>query len=72
MNAEQGRDEFRSLMIRLLKHTPHEKLLTEGVKPVRRPYVYLTESADLPADVGKRQGEGVIVEWRRQGPDRRA
>ncbi|PZM62362.1 RNA 2'-phosphotransferase [Paenibacillus dendritiformis] len=147
MNTEQGRDELRSFMIRLLRHTPHdygitldeqgycslaellaavrketqwadlgivdiaqaagdcrhrryeisggrirakyghsvqrlkyeearpprilyhgtyksvlEKLLAEGVKPVRRPYVYLTESPDLAADVGNRQGEAVIVE----------
>lgn len=147
MNAEQGRDELRSFMIRLLRHTPHdfgitldeqgycslaellaavrqdpqwaelgigdiaqaaadcrhrryeisgdrirakyghsvqrlkyeeacpprvlyhgthknifERLLAEGVKPVRRPYVYLTESPDLAAVVGNRQGEAVIIE----------
>lgn len=51
---------------RILYHGTHksvlEKLLAEGVKPVRRPYVYLTESPDLAADVGNRQGEAVIVE----------
>ncbi|RJG26579.1 hypothetical protein DQX05_00620 [Paenibacillus thiaminolyticus] len=37
-------------------------LLAEGLKLVRSPYVYLTESTDLATAVGNRQSEADIIE----------